>query len=188
MTLPKIQRDPADDYSAAAIAARREYAEEQTGARLEHVSSYSLGPGTLPGNIENFVGVAQVPIGLAGPLLVDGEHAQGEFVVPMATTEGTLVASYSRGMKLCRAAGGITTTVLDDRMQRAPVFSFASAREARDFKVWLDAHVDEIAAAARSTTSTGRLLDIQTLAASKPAGSSSWPRSSRRPCWPASCR
>ena len=167
MTLPKIPRDPVDDYSAAAIAARREYAEEQTGAQLEHVSSYSLGPGTLPGNIENFVGVAQVPIGLAGPLLVAGEHAQGEFVVPMATTEGTLVASYSRGMKLCRAAGGITTTVLDDRMQRAPVFSFASAREARDFKVWLDAHVDEIAAAAQTTTSTGRLLDIQTFAASK---------------------
>ena len=62
MTLPKIPRDPVDDYSAAAIAARREYAEEQTGAQLEHVSSYSLGPGTLPGNIENFVGVAQVPI------------------------------------------------------------------------------------------------------------------------------
>ena len=65
-----------------------------------------------------------MPIGLAGPLLVNGEHAQGEFFVPLATTEGTLVASYNRGMKLCRDAGGITTTVLDDRMQRAPVFSF----------------------------------------------------------------
>ena len=71
-----------------------------TTSSLEHVGSYSLDPATLPGNIENFFGVAQVPIGLAGPLLVNGEHAQGEFFVPLATTEGTLVASYSRGMKL----------------------------------------------------------------------------------------
>ena len=56
-----------------------------TGSALEHVTSYSLDPTTLPGNIENFFGVAQVPIGLAGPLLVNGEHAQGEFLIPLAT-------------------------------------------------------------------------------------------------------
>ena len=54
--------------------------------------------------IENFLGVAQVPIGLAGPLLINGEHAQGDFYVPLATAEGTLVASYSRGMRCSRAA------------------------------------------------------------------------------------
>ena len=135
-----------------AIGARQELLRERTGSALENVANYSLDPQTLPGNIENFVGVAQVPIGLAGPLLVDGEHAQGEFLVPLATTEGTLVASYSRGMKLCRLAGGITTTVLDDRMQRAPVFSFASAREARRFAAWLDEHFEAIAVAAETTT------------------------------------
>ena len=67
---------------------------------LEHVGSYSFDPDVLPGNIENFIGVAQVPIGLAGPLRIVGEHAQGDFFVPMATTEGTLVASYNRGMRL----------------------------------------------------------------------------------------
>jgi hydroxymethylglutaryl-CoA reductase (NADPH) len=108
-----------------------------------------------------------VPIGLAGPLLVNGEHAQGEFFIPLATTEGTLVASYSRGMKLCRLAGGITTTVVDDRMQRAPVFTFPSAREARDFAAWLDEHFTDIAAAAEETTSSGKLLDIQKFSASK---------------------
>ena len=60
------------------------------------------------GNIENFIGVAQVPIGLAGPLLVNGEHAQGEFLIPLATTEGTLVASYNRGMKVLNLSGGVT--------------------------------------------------------------------------------
>jgi hydroxymethylglutaryl-CoA reductase (NADPH) len=63
------------------------------------VSSYSFDPSVLSGNVESFVGVAQVPIGLAGPLLVKGEHASGEFYVPLATAEGTLVASYNRGMR-----------------------------------------------------------------------------------------
>jgi len=70
--------------------------------------------------------VAQVPIGLAGPLKVNGEHAVGEFLIPLATTEGTLVASYSRGMKVLNLAGGVTCTVLADAMQRAPVFVFDS--------------------------------------------------------------
>ena len=61
---------------------------------------------------------------------------RGEFYVPMATTEGTLVASYSRGMKIARLAGGITTTVVDDRMNRAPVFIFQNAKYARDFGEW----------------------------------------------------
>src|SRR5919205_1096394 len=117
---------------------RRAFLEERTGASLEHVSSYSFDPGVLPGNVEHFTGVAQVPIGIAGPLLVNGEHAQGEFYVPLATAEGTLVASYNRGMKLLHAAGGVTVTIVEDRMQRAPAFVFASAREARDFGTWLD--------------------------------------------------
>lgn len=167
MTDDRIPRDPTDDYGSAAIARRREFARERTESALEHTSSHSLDPGTLPGNIENFFGVAQVPMGLAGPLRVNGEHAQGDFYVPLATTEGTLVASYSRGMKLCRAAGGATTTVLDDRMQRAPVFSFANARDARAFAGWLDEHFDEIAAAAESTTRSGKLIEIQKFSVSK---------------------
>ncbi|RNL65529.1 hydroxymethylglutaryl-CoA reductase [Nocardioides marmoriginsengisoli] len=165
--MPKIPRDRDDDYGAAAIKARQDFVREHTGSRVEHQASYSLDPSTLPGNIENFYGVAQVPIGLAGPLLVNGEHATGEYFVPLATTEGTLVASYNRGMKLCRDAGGVTTTVLDDKMQRAPVFSFGSAREARDFRDWLDEHFEEIAAAAETTTSTGKLVEIQKFSVSK---------------------
>lgn len=156
-----------DDYTTTAIEARQRLVRERTDSAAEHLAAYSLDPATLPGNVEHFVGVAQVPMGLAGPLLVDGEHAQGEFLVPLATTEGTLVASYNRGMKLCRDAGGITTTVLDDRMQRAPVFSFDSARDARDFADWLEEHVDDIAAAAEATTSSGKLLEIQKFPVSK---------------------
>jgi hydroxymethylglutaryl-CoA reductase (NADPH) len=160
MSAPKIPRQ-SDDFTAEAAAARRAFATEQTGASLDHVGAFSLDPAELPGNVEQFLGVAQVPIGLAGPLLVDGEHAKGEFYVPLATTEGTLVASYNRGMKLLRLAGGVKTTVVDDRMQRAPVFMFESAREARDFSGWLVEHEAEVRAAAESTTSSGKLVEIE---------------------------
>ena len=161
MASQKIPRDPENDYGNEAASARRSFASEQSGTGLEHVSSYSLDPETLPGNIESFTGVAQVPIGLAGPLPVNGEHAQGDFYVPMATTEGTLVASYNRGMKLMQRVGGIKVTVVEDRMQRAPAFIFDSAREARDFTGWLDENLDSLRAAAEATTGTGKLLDVE---------------------------
>jgi len=165
---PKIPRERgAEDYTDAAAAARRAFAAEQTGAALDHVGHYSLDPSALPGNIEHFLGVAQVPIGLAGPLLVDGEHAQGEFWVPLATLEGTLVASYNRGMKLLKAVGGVKTTILDDVMQRAPSFIFPSARESRAFGLWLTEHFDEIAAVAEATTSIGKLRDIEQYSAGR---------------------
>jgi hydroxymethylglutaryl-CoA reductase (NADPH) len=163
----KIPRDPVNDYTRDAIEARRAFLRAQTGAGLEHVSRYSFDPSVLPGNIEHFTGIAQVPIGIAGPLLVDGEYAQGEFYVPLATTEGTLVASYNRGMKTLYEAGGVKTTVLDDAMQRAPAFVFESAREARAFGAWLAGHFAEVKQAAESTTRAGRLRGIEQYSASR---------------------
>lgn len=157
----KIPRDRENDYTPEMAAARRAFATEKTGAALTHVGAASFAPDILPGNIENFTGVAQVPIGLAGPLKVNGEHAQGEFYVPMATTEGTLVASYNRGMRLLREVGGVTTTVVERYMQRAPVFHFEGAREARDFGHWLNDNLGEVRKAAEATTSVGKLHHIQ---------------------------
>jgi hydroxymethylglutaryl-CoA reductase (NADPH) len=162
-----IPRDRDDDYSAEAAQARRAFLSERSGAALEHVGSHSFDSGTVSGNIEHFIGAAQVPIGVAGPLLVRGEHADGQFYVPLATAEGTLVASYNRGMKLVHEAGGVRTTVMDDAMQRAPSFIFPSAREARAFGEWLREHFDEIREAAEATTSTGRLRDIEQYSASR---------------------
>jgi hydroxymethylglutaryl-CoA reductase (NADPH) len=163
----KIPRAGDDDYTQAAAAARRDFLRRRTGVALENLAHYSVDPSILPGNIEHFTGVAQVPIGIAGPLLVDGEHAQGEFYVPLATTEGTLVASYNRGMKVLREAGGVKTTVLEDSMQRAPAFVFASAREARGFGLWLTEHLPEIRRAAEGTTRVGRLRGIEQYSASR---------------------
>ena len=89
----RIPRSLTDDYTLEMAEARRQYLKEKTGKELEHTARYSFDPSILPGNIEHFIGVAQVPIGVAGPLLVNGEHARGEFYIPLATTEGTLVGT-----------------------------------------------------------------------------------------------
>jgi hydroxymethylglutaryl-CoA reductase (NADPH) len=104
--------------------------------------------------------VAQVPIGFAGPLRVNGEHAQGDFIVPLATAEGTLVASYNRGMKVLNLSGGVTCTVVGDSMQRAPVFVFDNARDGRDFVKWVDENIDQIRDEAEATSSVAKLTYI----------------------------
>lgn len=150
------------DYDDVAIEDRQKFVEEFTGETFEHVWNYSFDPTKLSGNIEAFTGAAQVPIGFAGPIKINGEYAKEEYLIPMATTEGTLVASYNRGMKVLNLSGGVTCTVVDDAMQRAPVFVFQTAREARDFKLWLADNMDAIRKAGESTTSVGKLQYIDT--------------------------
>jgi hydroxymethylglutaryl-CoA reductase (NADPH) len=156
----RIPRSKENDYTHEMAARRRDFIREQTGAELTHVASYSFDPALLPGNIENFAGVAQVPIGIAGPLRVAGEHAKGDFYVPLATTEGSLVASYNRGMRLIAECGGVKTTVVEEYMQRAPVFVLGDAVEARDFGRWVEERFADVKAVAESTTRTGKLLHI----------------------------
>lgn len=163
----KIPRDNADDYSPQIIKARQQFIEEYTGKKLEHIPNYSFDPHITAGNIENFTGVAQVPIGFAGPLTINGEHAQGEFIVPMATAEGTLVASYNRGMKIINLSGGVKASVIGDAMQRAPVFVFDDARQARDFVVWVQENLDHISEEAEASSSVAKLKYIDPYLASK---------------------
>jgi hydroxymethylglutaryl-CoA reductase (NADPH) len=157
----------ADDYSQAAVSERRSFLREVTGTQPAHICRHSVDPRSAAGNIENFIGVAQVPIGVAGPLLVQGEHASGEFYVPLATTEGALVASYNRGMKIAYEAGGVAVSVVADRMQRAPVFGFENAAQTRAFGEWVSARLDAIREVAESTTRIGRLLDIEQFSVSR---------------------
>ena len=139
----------------------------KTGVAVQHIDKYSFDPHITNGNVEHFTGVAQIPIGLAGPILINGEHAKGEFIVPLATTEGTLVASYNRGIKVLNLCGGVICTVVDDVMQRAPVFVFDDARGARDFIAWVQDNFDKIAEEANATTRVGKLKYIDPYIASK---------------------
>jgi hydroxymethylglutaryl-CoA reductase (NADPH) len=162
-----IPRDKADNYSPEIIRRRQQFVEEFTGKKLQHITHYSFDPHSTAGNIENFTGVAQVPLGFAGPLTILGEHAQGEFIVPMATAEGTLVASYNRGMKILNLSGGVKTSIIGDSMQRAPVFVFDDARAARDFVAWVRANTAKIAEEAEATSSVAKLQYIDPYLAGK---------------------
>jgi hydroxymethylglutaryl-CoA reductase (NADPH) len=163
----QVPYDKERDYEADVIRRRQKFVESFTGAKLEHVTHYSFDPATTKGNIENFTGVAQVPLGFAGPLKVNGEHAQGEFLIPLATSEGTLVASYNRGIKVINLSGGVKCTVVDDAMQRAPVFVFDSAREARDFRRWVNDNMEMIRREAEATSSVAKLIYIDIFMAGK---------------------
>jgi hydroxymethylglutaryl-CoA reductase (NADPH) len=164
---PAVPCSKEDNYSAAIIEARQVFVEKAAGVDLHHTRQYSFDPKSTEGNIENFTGVVQIPLGFAGPLLVRGEHAEGEFLIPLATTEGTLVASYNRGMKAINLSGGVICTVQEDSMQRAPVFTFDSAREAHAFKQWVEEHLAEIRREAEGTTGRGKLSRIEVYLASK---------------------
>jgi hydroxymethylglutaryl-CoA reductase (NADPH) len=163
----RIPREDADDYSPEIIARRQAMISEISGAELRHLPRYSFDPHITRGNCENFIGAAQVPVGLAGPLLFDGEHAKGEYLIPLATSEGTLVASYNRGMKAIGLCGGARTTVVADAMQRAPVFVFADARTARTFVAWVEEHVAQIRRESEATSSVAKLQYIDPYAANK---------------------
>jgi hydroxymethylglutaryl-CoA reductase (NADPH) len=106
--------------------------------------------------------MAQVPIGLAGPLRVNGMHASGDYYVPLATSEGTLVASYDRGMRLVSHAGGAVCLLTAEHVQRAPGFAFETIADAAHFAVWAVGQVDTFREVAARATRHGRLLELST--------------------------
>ena len=144
-----------------AVEVRRYFAEKISGANLEHISSYSLDLSEAnKRNIENPIGTVQIPVGLAGPLQIHGEHAQGDFYVPLATSEGALVASVNRGCSVIKAAGGVTVRIIDDKMTRAPVIRAKSVRDALKVKKWIETHFNELKKTAETTTRHGKLIKI----------------------------
>ena len=163
-TLPPhvpYDKDILRDHSAELVAVRQKFVELTSGITPQHIGHFSFVPESTIGNIESLTGVAQVPIGIAGPLVVRGEHADGAFLIPLATTEGSLVASYNRGIDVLNRAGGVICTLSADRMQRAPVFIFDSAREARDFSSWVQAKLADLQRVTGATSHVGRLQRIE---------------------------
>jgi hydroxymethylglutaryl-CoA reductase (NADPH) len=148
-------------YSPDGVAARRRWVEAKTGARLAAVGAFSSPSEQMRGKVENPIGAAQVPLGVAGPLLVCGEHARGLFYVPMATTEGALVRSYERGMVALTRAGGATVRIDVDENRASPLFVLGGVAEAAEFAAAVGRRFDEIRAQAESTTRHGRLLRLE---------------------------
>jgi hydroxymethylglutaryl-CoA reductase (NADPH) len=112
-------------------------------------------------NIENFVGTVKVPLGIAGPLRVNGLHANGDYYIPLATTEAALVASISRGIDCINQSGGCTAAVILEGVNRDPCFQFNNLMEAGQFVAWSATQFENYKLAAEKTTRHGKLADIK---------------------------
>lgn len=151
------------DHSLEAMNKRLELLAGQ-GIELTQLSGAGseIEPEALSANIENQIGFARVPVGVVGPLRVNGTRAHGDFYVPMATTEGALVASFHRGALVAGMAGGVTVTCMTESVTRAPCFQFQSVAEVGQFVAWLLPNFDQLQDVVSKVTSHGKLIDLQT--------------------------
>ena len=156
-----IPRFADQEYSSDTVSARRRWIEERTGADLSQAGAFPFPAEEMRGNVENPIGAVQVPLGVAGPLLVRGEEADGIFYVPMATTEGAMVRSYERGALALTRAGGAEVRLFVDENRLAPLFIFPGIAEAAEFVRALPGHFEALRAEAEATTRHGRLLRIE---------------------------
>ncbi len=149
-------RNPAADHALEALAARRAY----TGLELPHLAGTPVDSSSAVGNVEGMVGYAQVPVGIAGPLVLRGGDIEGSYTVPFATTEGTMVASYQRGMKVIAESGGALVRVLRDGYALFPLLAYPGVDEARGAGAWVDVHRSKLVAVAEGTTRHGKVTEI----------------------------
>ncbi len=149
-----------------AVRVRRGFIEHETGTTLENIGIFSIDVDrAATRNCENMIGAVQVPVGVAGPLAINGEYAKGSFWLPLATTEGALVASVNRGAGAITKSGGAEVRILHDGMTRAPVFAATGVGHAKKIADWAEAHKDDLAAIAATTTSHGKMTGLVTFVA-----------------------
>jgi hydroxymethylglutaryl-CoA reductase (NADPH) len=159
--LELVPRLKQQGYAQPYVQQQRQWLEQKTGCRLTHIAAHSIPGDEMRGNIENPVGTAQMPLGVAGPLLIHGTDAQGVFYVPLATTEGALVRSYERGMVALTRSGGVTSRIYTDENRVSPVFLFDSVDKAHEFTKALPGKFEAIRCEAESTTRHGKLQRLE---------------------------
>ncbi|MFD7235310.1 phosphotransferase [Streptomyces syringium] len=148
-------------YTESARLQRLGWLRSITRLALGSLQHTQLDAGKLTGNIEGFVGAVEIPVGVAGPLLFRGENVQGEIYAPMATTEGALVSSATRGAMAVTMAGGVSTHAVSQTMTRAPVFAFSRLAVAARFASSIPRHLDDLRTAIRRVSQHAGLVSIE---------------------------
>ncbi|MBU1108338.1 MAG: AMP-binding protein [Candidatus Riflebacteria bacterium] len=151
---------PLLDFSPTALEQRQQYVRKSADYN-DFKLPVPEDPAVFTGNIEGFAGFVQVPVGLCGPLKVRGKHADGDFLVPMATTEGALVSSVSRGCQVISMSGGAQVRIVAEGVIRTPVFVLKDLEQLEKFTDWVADNFSKIARSAESTTSHGKLKAIE---------------------------
>ncbi|WP_257667760.1 hydroxymethylglutaryl-CoA reductase [Parapedobacter tibetensis] len=161
---PKEFRLKIDDHvDAKGSADRLAMLQEETGKNLIFLSKQDqlVDLGLLEGHIENYIGMTAVPTGVVGPLRVAGIEAKGDFYVPLATTEGALVASFHRGAKVCYLAGGASSVCTNEAVQRCPAFKFENLADLGQFLAWVLPNLNTFQEITVKTSRYAQLLDIK---------------------------
>jgi hydroxymethylglutaryl-CoA reductase (NADPH) len=160
--IPDVPRIPARGlYTESARMERLDYARSMSGTLMRNAAHTRLDPRKLTGNIENLIGSVEIPVGLAGPLRFKGQKARGFIFAPLATTEGALVASVTRGARAISESSGVTTRVVAQRMLRVPLFVLSDMRGASLFASWVRDHVQEIRGQVRQVSRHANLVSIR---------------------------
>ncbi len=143
---------------------RRKFLEKQLNITLSSISNFIFTEDEVSGrNIENLVGATQIPLGIAGPLtLRTTNYPLRTHYIPLATTEGALVASISRGCKAVTEAGGAKVYVEDVGMSRGPVFKVNNLEHGIKVKNWIQSHIPLISQITQKTSSHLKLLNLKT--------------------------
>jgi hydroxymethylglutaryl-CoA reductase (NADPH) len=147
--------------SVKATEARRRFLEKRLGKDLSALKSDLPFDQIVGRNCENTIGAVSIPVGVAGPIKVEGTYARGEYYVPLATTEGALVASVNRGCAAVREAGGASAAVVADAMTRAPVFETPSVKHSVELAGWVRREQERLKEAFGETTRHGEMLDLK---------------------------
>lgn len=146
------------------VGERRNFIESERNVTLTSIGSFSLDEQyASTHNCENMIGALQIPIGIAGPINIDGEFAKGDFFVPLATTEGALVASISRGCKILSENGGVTTTIKHIGITRAPVFEVENASKGQELIKWIENNFEKIKETTDATSNHLHLLKTESI-------------------------
>lgn len=148
-------------YTEAARLQRLSWLRARTQSTLNSLQHTRLDAGKLTGNIEGLVGAVEIPIGVAGPLLFCGTNVRGERYAPLATTEGALVSSATRGALAVTMAGGVSTHAVSQAMTRAPVFAFSRLADASRFAATVPQHIGDLRTAVRQVSSHAVLVSIE---------------------------
>ncbi len=154
----------AAEHTAEALERRRAFLRER-GIVIDQLAGQGpeVEPEDLEGNIESLVGFARVPVGVIGPLRINGSEARGDFYVPMATTEGALVASYQRGAEVISRAGGASALCITEAVSRAPCFVFNDLTEAASFLAYAIPQYDSLQEIVATTSRHCMLDDVRTV-------------------------
>ncbi|MDD1653486.1 MAG: hydroxymethylglutaryl-CoA reductase (NADPH) [Methanomicrobiales archaeon] len=141
-----------------AVRVRRAFIEREAGVALPRIGDFTFDPSrAVQRNIENMIGAVQIPLGVAGPLALRGDYARGAFWLPLATTEGALVASVNRGCAAITRAGGAQVRIVREGMTRAPAFAARDVAHAVEVIRWVEGNLPLLQEAAAATTSHGKL-------------------------------